>query len=72
VDAADDHAVIWTKPDDLQVDLNDPLRGLIGHHLGGFQAAFADGSVHFIAKTIAPATLKALFTRNGGEVVKLP
>ena len=34
--------------------------------------AFADGSAHFIPKTVEKATLQALFTRNGGEVVKLP
>ena len=32
-------------------------------------AAFCDGSVHFLPKTIDPKTLKALFTRAGGEPV---
>ncbi|HLN29681.1 MAG TPA: DUF1559 domain-containing protein [Gemmataceae bacterium] len=69
VDASDDRAVIWTKPDDLKIDAKDPLAGLVGHHPDGFNAAFADGSVHFIAKGVDKAVLHALFTRNGGEVV---
>ena len=35
----------------------------------GFNALFADGSVRYIKKSINPATLKALITRNGGEVI---
>lgn len=69
VEAADEAAVIWTKPDDLNFDPKKPLQGLIGPDPRGFMAAFADGSVRFIAKTINVETLLALFTRNGGEVV---
>jgi hypothetical protein len=69
VDADDDHAVTWTKPDDLRIGINDPAAGLVGHHPGGFNALFADASVHFINRTIDPKVLWALFTRNGGEVV---
>ena len=36
---------------------------------GAFLAGFADGSVRTISSTIDSAVLKALFTRNGGEVV---
>jgi hypothetical protein len=35
----------------------------------GFSALFADGSVHYIKKSINPMVLKALFTKDGGEVV---
>jgi hypothetical protein len=69
VDADDDHAVIWTKPDDLRIGIKDPAAGLVGHHPGGFNALLADASVHFIDRTIDPKVLWALFTRNGGEVV---
>ncbi len=69
VDADDAHAVDWTKPEDLTPDLNRPLDGLVGHFAEGFVALFVDASVHFIPKTVSPKTLKALFTRNGGEVV---
>ncbi len=30
---------------------------------------FFDGSAHFIRENVAPAILKALITRNGGESV---
>ena len=64
-------AVIWTKPDDFVPAADNPLQGLIGMRPGGFLAALCDGSVRFIAATIDKNTLKALFTRSGGEVVGL-
>ena len=71
VEVADDSAVIWTKPDDLKYDPENPLAGLAGgHHAGGiFQAAFADGSVQLISLDIDLDTLRALFTKDGGEVI---
>lgn len=68
VEANDDSAVTWTKPGDLNVESNNPIKGLVGHFPEGFIAMFADGSVRFIPKTITPKNLLALFTRNGGEV----
>jgi prepilin-type N-terminal cleavage/methylation domain-containing protein/prepilin-type processing-associated H-X9-DG protein len=38
-------------------------------HAGGVNFAFVDGSVRFLAEEIDLATLKALASRNGGEVV---
>jgi hypothetical protein len=72
VDAADDQAVVWTKPEDLKVDPNAPLKGLVGHYPGFFVAVFADGHVDTIPKNIAAKMLWALFTRNGGEVIAWP
>jgi hypothetical protein len=69
VEANDDAAVVWTKPDDLAVDVKDPLKGLIGHYEQGFLAAFADGSVTLISRAVDPKNLVGLFTRDGGEVV---
>jgi len=69
VEADDDRAVIWSKPEDITIDRQNPATGLLGHYLDGFQAAMADGSVRFIQKGIDPATLWALFTRAGGEAV---
>jgi len=39
------------------------------HHIGGVQAARADGSVQFISQNIDLMTWRALGTRAGGEVV---
>jgi len=69
LEADDAHAVVWTKPDDLPFDPKDPLKGLGNLMEGGFHAAFMDGSVRFISKTIPPELLKALITPNGGEVI---
>ena len=73
VETNDEASVIWTKPDDLDVKTDKVVEKLVGHYNEGFIAGFADGSVRFIRKSIEPAMLKALFTRNGGEVVgKIP
>ncbi|MGD0899389.1 MAG: DUF1559 domain-containing protein, partial [Thermoguttaceae bacterium] len=69
VEVDDRHAVIWTRPDDLVFDPQDPKKGVGGLFEDGFNAGFCDGSVRFIPKTIDPKTLKALVTRAGGERV---
>ncbi len=69
VEADDDRAVIWTKPDDLEVDLDRPLDGLGNFRPGGFLAGLCDGAVRDISNSVDPQTLKALFTRSGGETI---
>jgi prepilin-type processing-associated H-X9-DG protein len=64
--------VPWTKPEDLPFDTPDALAGLgsdHGYHDNGFNVLFADGSVHFLKRSITPSILRALLTRNGNEVV---
>jgi prepilin-type processing-associated H-X9-DG protein len=63
--------VPWTKPDDTPFDPENPgnFFGLASDHPGGFNAAFADGSVRFIKNTINLEVLKAIITKAGGEVV---
>ncbi len=60
--------VPWTKPDDVAFDGKDvpKLGGLFEE---GFNALFGDGSVRFMAKAVKKDTLKALITRDGGEVI---
>lgn len=64
--------VAWTKPDDLRFAPGDLLPPLGGQLKGGFNVTFADGSVRFLPQNVADPILRALITRNGGEVVNLP
>ena len=69
VQANDDKAVPWTKPDDLEVDLKKPLEGLGEAEPNGFSVVFADGSVRLLSKNINAETLRRLFGRADGQVV---
>jgi prepilin-type processing-associated H-X9-DG protein len=70
VETVGEMAVPWTKPADLEIDLDNPLSGLANGGRGGFNTLFADGSVRFIADAVDPSIFKALLTRDGGEVVQ--
>jgi hypothetical protein len=70
VEASDEKAVIWTKPDDFEIDNSSPVKGLAGLHPGVFLVGFADGSVRTLSSVMDPEVLKGLFSRNGGEVVQ--
>ncbi|MDX1927299.1 MAG: DUF1559 domain-containing protein [Pirellulaceae bacterium] len=73
IEAGEEAAVPWTKPDDLDVDLENmaeviaKLKNETGPQI--FQACFGDGSVRAIDINIDLELLKALLTRAGGEVV---
>jgi prepilin-type processing-associated H-X9-DG protein len=61
--------VPWTQPGGLAYTPEAPIKKLGNIHPGGFNAAFADGSVRFLKNSLDPATLDAIVTRSGGEVV---
>jgi hypothetical protein len=69
VEANEDQAVIWTRPDDLTYQADRPLAGLGALRPGGFNVALADGAVRFINKEIDLTILKGLFTASGQEVI---
>ena len=71
VEADDDHAVIWTKPDDLRWQTDRPTTGLGSIWPSQFYALFADGSCQPILLSVGADTLRGLFTRNGREVFQL-
>jgi hypothetical protein len=70
VEASDEHAVIWTKPEDLPFDPKQPQKGLGGFYPDGFLAALFDGSVYLLKLPRDQSSLRALFTRSGGEVAE--
>lgn len=70
VEAGDESAVIWTKPDDFTPDEKEPLKGLLGLYPGGFQVGFCDGSVQFISQTVDPTMLLYMFQRNDGNPIR--
>jgi hypothetical protein len=67
----DDSAVIWTKPDDLNVDLANPLKGLDRPDQAGFLTLLGDGAVRHVRLRIGTEKMAALLTRAGGEPLGL-
>jgi hypothetical protein len=67
VEAAE--GVPWTKPDEFEFDPKKDLPKLGKSFKGGFHALFGDGSVRFLRDSVAPQTLKAMITKDGGEVI---
>ena len=73
VEVDDEHAVIWTKPDDLNFDLDNPGKDLGGSIPGTARAVFCDAHPHVLRNLLTDPNrvnqLKGIFTRNGGENV---
>lgn len=69
VEADDDHAVIWTKPDDLEFNEKKPHVGLGKLRKDGFLAAFCDGAVQIIPAKISAETLVKLVFRADGKTI---
>ena len=64
---APEHAVTWTKPSDLEVDMENPGKGLIGPDQDRFYVSLADGSVHTLPSDVDPKKLRAFLLRSDGE-----
>jgi hypothetical protein len=62
----------WTSIDDFHYDPKKPLPKLGGVFEGGFHAVMADGAVKWVPASTPEATIRAMITRNGGEIVQLP
>ncbi len=63
-----ENAVEWTRPDDVEIDLDNPLDAM-GKQGQTFTVLLGDGSVRAIPLTIDQDTLRSLLTRAGKEVV---
>lgn len=66
----DEAAVPWSKPADLEIDMDDPLAKLGAAQENGFHVGLGDGAVVFLTNQINPDLFKALLTRNGKEVIE--
>ena len=65
--------VEWTRPAEFVVDVDevvDLLNATQATHARARPMLFGDGSVRAIAESIDPRTLRALFTRDAGDVVR--
>ena len=70
VEADEDRSVIWTRPDDLEFDMDHPRRGLGGFRSDGILVGLCDGPVRTLKPAISEKTLRALFTVDKrGEVI---
>ncbi len=63
-----DSAVEWTKPSDVEIDLDNPLKTM-GNIGGAFSVALGDGYVQQVTRDVDADVLKGLLTRNGKESV---
>jgi hypothetical protein len=70
VEADADQAVVWIKPDDWELDVMNPRRGLGSLRPGGFMTLFASGDIHFIPTTVDDRNLLRLFCRVDGEAIQ--
>jgi hypothetical protein len=71
VEADDEHAVIWTQPEDIEITAEDAKRDLQIRAPGAFLVVMGDCSLRFLRDGVAPATLTAMLTRGGEETVDL-
>ena len=64
VEVGSDKSVIWTKPDDMEFDPQQPIVGLGTIPGDSFLTFFADGHVQAIRKSIDAETMRRLVDRN--------
>jgi len=69
VETDKEHAVIWTKPEELPFDPAQPIRGFGRQHGDVFNAACCDGSVRAISLEIDPDVVRRLMQYADGEAV---
>jgi hypothetical protein len=69
VEVEPSRAVEWTKPQDWEVDMQNPLEGVAREDRKVFTAGFADGHVEAIPVNVDSQTLRSILTRSGKEVL---
>ena len=69
VEAAPQEAVAWTRPKDIEFDAKRPFNGLKSLD-GQFAVTFVDAHSRWLSLDIGEDTMRALATRNGGEIIE--
>jgi len=72
VEVVPERAVVWTKPEDWQVDLENPWEGVRRTDRDWFTTGFCDGHAQIFDSSLPAKKLRALLTRDGGEVIEWP
>ena len=72
VEASNQKAVVWTKPDDLEYNDADPAAGIMGLCRDGFLATLCDGSAIQIRSSLDSGAIRCLFLRNDGKPIPSP
>lgn len=67
-----ENAVTWTKPDDLEIDMELPRRGWFAGMDGQVSIALADGTIARLPIDATNEQVARLLTRNGQEVIETP
>ncbi len=67
VEADDEHAVVWTQPEDMEIAPRDAKRDLEVRVPGAYLVGMADGSLQFLRSDIDPGILAGMLTRSGNE-----
>lgn len=69
VEADAEHAVLWTRPEDLPFDREQPTKGFGVNVHGSATVLFCDGSVRLLKRSLDPETWRRLLLCNDGKVV---
>ena len=69
VEVVDEKAVIWTRPQDMKLDVIAPLNDLVGLRKDRFLAGSADGAVTKVPAGIDRDQLRLWFTRDDGTIL---
>ena len=69
VEVVPERAVVWTKPEDWEVDFDDPFAGVQRDDGEDFCTGWADAHARMISNDVEPWKMRAWLTRDGGEIV---
>ena len=69
VEADRSEAVVWSKPEIMELDMDDPISQMGHVHQGGFNVLMYDGAVIFMTHSVDQELFKKMLTAAGGEQI---